>query len=191
MNRRIIIWTIVGSFAVAFVALYSYVLQQQHNAKAILRTLADVQLGVTNKDDFLAQMARFNKYKSSKEFAGYSNGKSYQSVGYAISNTVLGTGYSMFPRTMVSVSVYFDSNRTTQAWIVTIYNDSASVTIVDELDPPPGISADVVPNSEPAQWPEKRVLHQILPQDLKRISTSCFTSWFGCNTSKRLLAGRD
>jgi hypothetical protein len=149
--------------------------------------LADVQLGATKKDDFLEHMAKFNRYKSSREFLGYSNDKSYQGVGYGISNIVLGR-YSLFPYTITSVSVYFDSNGIVHDWIVTIHNKAASVTLIDELDPPPSV---LIPRPESTQRPKGMVLHQVNPQDLKGISTSCFTSWFGCDTSKRLLTGQN
>ncbi len=187
MTRRVAISIVASLCAVVLTVSYLYSLRRQHEARAILSALADVEVGVTKKGDFLKQMTRFNGYKSPTEFVGYSNGATYHAVEYTITNTFLDR-YSMFPRTVISASVYFDSNDIAHHWIVTIDNESALATMENELDPSSGISPDVIPHSEPAQWPEKRVLH-LPPQDLKRISTSCFTSWTGCDTNKRLLTG--
>ena len=154
MTRRVTVSIIVGLCALVLAVPYLYLLSRQHEASAILSTLADVEVGVTKKGDFLKQMAKFNSYKSPTEFVGDSNGISYHAVGYTITNTILGR-YSILPRTMISASVYFDSNDIAHSWIVTIYNESASVTIENELSPPSGIATDVIPHSEPAQWPAK------------------------------------
>jgi len=187
MSPKAIILSIVCMCAIVMAVSYFYVLQKQNEAKAILKALADVQLGVTKKVDFLEHMEKFDRYKSSTEFAGYSNDKSYQGVGYGISNIVLDR-YSLFPYTVVSVSVYFDSNGIAHMWDVAIHNKTASANLMDELDPPPSV---LIPRPAWAQRPKGMVLHQVNPQELKRVATSCFTSWFGCDTSAKLISGRN
>ena len=188
MSRRVIVLSIVGICATALAVAYFCTLQKQNEAKAILITLGDVRLGITTKNDFLDHMARFSKYKSSVDISSYRTNATYRGVEYYVSNRVIGK-YSMFRRTSVSISVFFDSNGIAHDWNVTIYNDKALVTLENEVNPPPSMLEGLAPHSEWAQWPESRALHQVNPQDLKHISTSCFTSWFGCDTSKRLLTG--
>jgi hypothetical protein len=190
MSRRVIILSIVGICATALAVAYFCTLQKQNAAKTILITLADVRLGITTKNDFLSHMARFSKYKSSTDIISYRTNSTYRGVEYYVSNLVIGK-YSMFRRTSVSISVFFDSNSVAHDWDVTIYNEKVLVTLENELDLPPGMTEGLTPHSEWAQWPESRALHQVDPQDLKRISTSCFTSWFGCDTSEKLLTGRN
>jgi hypothetical protein len=190
MSRRIILLSVVSICATALAVAYFRTLQKQNEAKAILITLADAWLGITTKDDFLNHMARFSKYKSSVDISSYRTNATYRGVEYYVSNLVIGK-YSMFRRTSVSISVLFDSNNIAHDWNVTIYNDKALVTLENELDPPPSMLEGLTPHPVPDQWPEGRVLRLVDPQDLKRVSTSCFTSWFGCDTSERLLTGHN
>jgi hypothetical protein len=188
MKRNVIFLSILGICAIALAFAYFCTLQKQNEAKAILITLAEVRLGVTNKHDFFDHMNRFGKYKSSMDIFSHSSNSDLKGVEYDISNAVIGK-YSIFRKTFISISVYFDSSDKVYKWDVIFYNDNASVFIMDELNPPPNVSIGSIPRSKSTQWPESRALHQVNTEDLKLISTSCFTSWFGCNTSKMLLTG--
>jgi hypothetical protein len=190
MSRRAILLSIVGICATALAVAYLCTLQRQNEARAILITLADVRLGITTKKDFIDHMAQFSQYKSSADVFSYRTNATYGGVEYYVSNLIIGK-YSMFHPASISISVFFDSNGIAHDWDITIFNQKALVTLENELDPPPGMLEGANQHSAWAEWPDGRVLHQVDPQNLKRISTSCFTSWFGCDTSKKLLTGRN
>ena len=190
--RRILVAAVVFSVsALVFgIVIYSRTIQKQNEAAAFLRVLSDVRIGHTTRDDFAKTMISFKKYESSRASSVCSGGKCYSGVGYGLDNRAFGR-YSLFPNTNLAAGVYFDSDNFVQSLLVTLdRTDIASVTVEEQPET----------MTEPArrfQFPEgsAKQLHVVISQEnrdrLTQLSTPCFTSFVGCDTTQKLLLNGD
>jgi len=173
------------------VTLYLYTLRKQRESEEFLEVLAEVRMGSTSKKDFLSNMTRLRGIKPPA--VSSCNGEMcYEGIGYGIDNSVFGR-FSLFPATNLAVGIYFDSHEVVQESIVTLDRRGVAMVTLDEQSE---LTAKL-PQHKEESWSQKElhraliILDQARPQDLARLSVSCFTSWFGCNTSAKLISGHN
>jgi hypothetical protein len=180
-----VLWLI----AIAAVVLYCLVLGEQHDAADFVATLSDAQVGVTTRDEFMKKTARFKEIESPSSASNCSgeNCPAGPGLGLEFENSIFGK-FILFPPTIVSVGVNFDSNDIYQGSSVTLDRYGTAYVHMEEEPEAMARAANATPH-----WSSAEKLHLHLDpahrHDLTRLRTSCFTSWFGCDTAGGLVSG--
>jgi hypothetical protein len=191
VHRTLIaIGVLAGLCAAVIAALYLCTIRKQHNGIAFVNALAQVRVGTTTRADFAREMTSFKKFESSSVPSACYGDKCYKGVGYGLDNGAFGK-YSLFPTTNLAAGVFFDSSDILQGSIVTLDRIGiASAT----LEVRPELATDN--STRASSWNGRNqqihlILNQEHLQDMTHLKVSCFTSWFGCDTARKLLSVGD
>ncbi len=190
MRRLLLISTsVVGTCMMFGSLMFLSTLRKQNESRAFLRVLAEVRVGTTTKSELASKLASFRSNESVGASMCYPE-VCYDGLGYGFDNSVFGK-FVLFPKTVLAVGVFYDTNNIVQAASVTLDRSGVASATVDVG---PKAVADLSPETKTRTDTAGRQVHlMIAPEqsnEITRLSVSCFTSWFGCDTSKELLAGR-
>src|SRR5208282_2422568 len=97
-RAMMVIGTLIGLCVTVAIALYLCAIYKQREGVAFVKTLSEVRVGATTRDEFTKEMTRFKKFESSSTPSACYSDKCYKGVGYGLDNSIAGR-YSIFPET--------------------------------------------------------------------------------------------
>lgn len=181
---------IVGTCVMCGALLFLCMLRKQNESRAFLRALAEIRVGTTTKSELTSKMARFRSNESVGASTCYRE-ICYDGIGYGFDNSIFGK-FFLFRQTVLAAGVFYDTNNIVQSASVTLDRSGVASATIEERSK---TVADLSPQTKIRMDTAGRQVHLILtpgqPNEISRLSVSCFTSWFGCDTSAKLISGRN